>query len=164
MLPIRSAAWARHCLRGCLTALLTCLSRESASTPCPTPLPLIPPLRGKRRCREKKGKCSCHMSQGSWQMSRRDMTSPHPNPWQMSRHVAMFPHFLLTGGPDGVSAVKKSAQKRKNSFLSPKSLRDGMEMARNTHVAAEGFFFVAKNESIWGLRRSARPHHVHFHK
>ena len=105
-----------------------------------------------------RGKCLCHMSQGSWQMSRRDMTSPHPNPWQMSRHVAMFPHFLLTGGPDGVSAVKKSAQKRKNSFLSPKSLRDGMEMARNTQTTSAANHFFLPKMSQFGGSGAPRDH------
>ena len=38
------------------------------------------------------------MSQGLWQMSRRDMTSPCPTPRQMSRHVAMFPQFCAHRG------------------------------------------------------------------
>ena len=38
------------------------------------------------------GKCLCHMFQMARQMSRRDMTCLATEPWQMSRHVAMFRH------------------------------------------------------------------------
>ena len=36
------------------------------------------------------GKCLCHMFQMARQTSRRDMTCLATEPWQMSRHVAMF--------------------------------------------------------------------------
>ena len=44
------------------------------------------------RCHENLGKCQCHMSHTSRQMSRHDMTSPHPDPRQMSRHDMTFGH------------------------------------------------------------------------
>ena len=78
------------------------------------------------------GKCLCHMSQGLWQMSRRDMTSPCPTPRQMSRHVAMFPQFCAHRGSDGVSEVEKSAPLLKSSLLSQKLPRNAVKTARIT--------------------------------
>jgi hypothetical protein len=48
-----------------------------------TQRPLLPSHQ--RTCREDLGKFLCHLSQDSWQMSRRDMTPQVPDPWQMSR-------------------------------------------------------------------------------
>ena len=92
------------------------------------------------------------MSQGLWQMSRRDMTSPRPKPWQMSRYIAMSPNFLITEGSDRVSGVKKSGPKRKELCFSPKSTRSAGKSSKNSlKIVGHDPSFEAKMSPFGGL-------------
>ena len=103
------------------------------------------------------GKCLCHMSQGLWQISRRDMTSPCPTPRQMSRHVAMFPQFCAHRGSDGVSEVEKSAPLLKSSLLSQKLPRNAVKTARITRKTWVSIPLFLPQMTSFGRFRVHRP-------
>ena len=50
---------------------------------------------------------------------------------QMSRHVAMFPHFYLTGALRSLSGVRKSVQREKNHIFCRRNRFQSRENCKN---------------------------------